>query len=78
MSTKTILLILIIALMAVFIGVSAANSSESITILSQTPTGVSDNLAACPNFVDGVCNPATGNTYDCSQSSGACCNNNKN
>ncbi|MDF1532353.1 MAG: hypothetical protein P1P72_08580 [ANME-2 cluster archaeon] len=72
MRTKTILLVLIIALLAVSIGVSAANSSQAAATSSQTTTGVND--ITCPNLVNGVCNPAADNTYDCSQSSGACCN----
>ena len=74
MRTKTILGILIIALLAVSIGVSAANSSQAATTTSQATTGVSD--ITCPNLVDGACNPAVDDTYDCSQSSGACCNSN--
>ncbi|MCL7416157.1 MAG: hypothetical protein M8349_08915 [ANME-2 cluster archaeon] len=76
MKTKTIILILIIALMAVSIGVTAANSGQAATAPCGTTTGVCDNLATCPNLESLEGNAVSGSNTGCPQSSNECCNNN--
>ncbi|MCK4928559.1 MAG: hypothetical protein KAR76_02380 [Methanosarcinales archaeon] len=76
MRTKTIVVILFIALMAVSIGVTAANSSQAATAPCGTTTGVCDNLATCPNIATADGDAVSGNNVACPQSSDACCNSN--